>query len=94
MRASAITHHRLGGRNVPVKDIDWRQLGSCRGLDPAIFYPETEEEADSAKIVCAGCGVRTACLEHALQRREKQGVWGGSTERERRRIIRQRRRSA
>ena len=37
---------RLGGRAVPVKDIDWRQLGACRGLDPAIFYPETDEEAD------------------------------------------------
>jgi WhiB family redox-sensing transcriptional regulator len=82
------------GANVPVTNIDWRQLGACRGLDPGIFYPETDDESDSAKLVCAACGVRTACLEHALQRREKQGVWGGSTERERRRIIRQRRRSA
>ena len=88
------TSTRLGGRPVPVKDIDWRQLGACRGLDPGIFYPETDEEADSAKAVCGACGVRSACLEHALQRREKQGVWGGCTERERRRIIRQRRRSA
>jgi WhiB family redox-sensing transcriptional regulator len=79
---------------VPAKEIDWRQLGACRGLDPGIFYPETDEEAESAKAVCGACGVRTACLEHALQRREKQGVWGGCTERERRRIIRQRRRSA
>ena len=70
---------------MPVKDIDWRQLGACRGLDPGIFYPETDEEADSAKAVCGACGVRSACLEHALQRREKQGVWGGCTERERRR---------
>jgi len=48
----------------------------------------------AAKEVCAGCGVRAACLEHALSSREKAGVWGGATERERRRIIRQRRRSA
>ena len=68
--------------------------GGVPGAGPGIFYPETDEEADSAKAVCGACGVRSACLEHALQRREKQGVWGGCTERERRRIIRQRRRSA
>jgi WhiB family redox-sensing transcriptional regulator len=79
---------------VPVKDIVWRELGACRGLDPGIFYPETDEEADQAKSVCGECDVRVACLEHALSCREKQGVWGGATERERRRIIRQRRRSA
>ena len=47
-----------------------------------------------AKEVCELCGVRAACLEYALSNREKAGVWGGATERERRRIIRQRRRSA
>jgi WhiB family redox-sensing transcriptional regulator len=75
-------------------NIVWRQLGACRGLDPGIFYPETDEEAEPAKEVCQSCGVRVACLEHALASREKQGVWGATTERERRRIIRQRRRSA
>lgn len=69
-------------------------LGACRGLDPTIFYPDDDDEADIAKQVCAQCGVRSACLDHALQRREKVGVWGGHTERERRRIIRQRRRTA
>jgi WhiB family redox-sensing transcriptional regulator len=79
---------------VAMADVQWRQRGACRGLDPGIFYPDTDEEADEAKAVCAECGVRVACLEHALTIREKQGVWGGATERERRRIIRQRRRSA
>lgn len=69
-------------------------LGACRGLDAGIFYPETDEEAEVAKQVCAECGVRSACLEYALARREKVGVWGGATERERRRILRQRRRTA
>ena len=77
-----------------MKDIVWRQLGECSGLDPGIFYPETDEEAEVAKAVCDSCGVRVACLEHALASREKQGVWGGATERERRRIVRQRRRTA
>ncbi len=75
-------------------DVIWRELGACRGLDPEVFFPETDEEADIAKNICATCDVRVACLEHALSSREKVGVWGGTTERERRRIIRQRRRSA
>jgi WhiB family transcriptional regulator, redox-sensing transcriptional regulator len=72
----------------------WLDLGACRGLDPETFYPEDEEDAEKAKAVCAQCAVRVTCLEFALGHREKQGVWGGATERERRRIIRQRRRSA
>jgi WhiB family redox-sensing transcriptional regulator len=72
----------------------WRQHAACRGLDPLIFYPATDEEAEDAKDVCDGCPVREACLEHALAVREKEGVWGGATERERRRIIRQRRRAS
>jgi WhiB family transcriptional regulator, redox-sensing transcriptional regulator len=81
-------------RVVSAKAINWRELGACRGLEPSIFFPEEEDDAIDAKEVCAGCGVRVACLEHALTIREKQGVWGGATERERRRIIRQRRRTA
>jgi WhiB family transcriptional regulator, redox-sensing transcriptional regulator len=72
----------------------WRERGACKGLDPQIFYPETDEDADAAKRVCSQCHVQTACLEYALQSREREGVWGATTERERRRIIRQRRRSA
>jgi WhiB family redox-sensing transcriptional regulator len=59
-----------------------------------MFYPDEDEPCEEAKAVCGGCHVRVACLEHALNQREKQGIWGGATERERRRIIRQRRRTA
>jgi WhiB family redox-sensing transcriptional regulator len=69
-------------------------MGACRGLDASIFYPDDDDEAFAAKAVCEGCNVRVECLEHALAVREKSGVWGGATERDRRRIIRQRRRSA
>jgi WhiB family transcriptional regulator, redox-sensing transcriptional regulator len=72
----------------------WLDLGACKGLDPALFYPEDEDAAEEAKDVCTQCAVRVTCLEFALSHREKQGVWGGATERERRRIIRQRRRTA
>ncbi|MGH9108251.1 MAG: WhiB family transcriptional regulator [Acidimicrobiales bacterium] len=74
----------------------WRKRAACRGIDVEVFYPLTEEEVDAvpAKAICAGCPVRQACLEHALAHREREGVWGGATERERRRIIRHRRKSA
>ena len=76
------------------QQIEWRKLGDCRGLDAAVFYPDEDDDAEDAKAVCQMCAVRVACLEHALMSREKVGVWGGATERERRRIIRQRRRPA
>ena len=75
-------------------NLSWRQSAACRGVDPGIFYPASEEEADVAKSICAQCNARQACLEYALVNREREGVWGGATEKERRRIQRQRRKSA
>lgn len=73
-------------------DRHWVTRSACKGLDPTIFYPATDEEADEAKAVCAECPVQEDCLEHAIGHREHNGVWGGATERERQRIIRRRRR--
>lgn len=75
-------------------NLTWRQHGACRGTDPDIFYPVSDEDAEEAKSICATCPVREPCLEYALATRERDGVWGGATERERRRMIRQRRKSA
>jgi WhiB family redox-sensing transcriptional regulator len=75
-------------------NLSWRQRGACRGIDPDTFYPPSDEEAGPAKAICAECPVREACLEFALANRERDGVWGGATERERRRMVRQRRKSA
>ncbi len=74
----------------------WRDQARCRGVDPQIFHPSEEDEvaADAAKAICARCPVVDSCLEFAISAREKDGVWGGLTARERRRLIRQRRRSA
>lgn len=74
----------------------WRVKAACQGLDPSIFYPadDSDDEALAAKAVCAVCPVQDSCLEHALGSKEREGVWGGATERERRRIVRQRRRAA
>jgi WhiB family transcriptional regulator, redox-sensing transcriptional regulator len=73
---------------------NWRQRAACRGVDPGIFYPVSDEDAEEAKAICMSCQVRQSCLEYSLATREREGVWGGLTERERRRIVRQRRKSA
>ena len=75
-------------------ELAWRRHAACRGLDPEIFFPALDDDVEDAKAVCAGCAVRETCLEFALQVREKEGVWGGATEKERRRILRQRRRAS
>ena len=72
----------------------WRLHARCRGVDPLIFHPVNDVDAAQAKAICALCPVQEACLDHAVTDREKDGVWGGLTARERRRLIRQRRRSA
>jgi len=74
--------------------MSWREWARCRGVDPEIFYPPEEDEALHAKEICAECPVREVCLDYALTNREKIGVWGGMTERERRRMLRQRRKAS
>ncbi len=75
-------------------NLSWRQRGACRGLDPDVFYPPSDDEADEAKAICATCPVKEPCLEFALDTREAEGIWGGTTARERRRLLRQRRKIA
>jgi WhiB family transcriptional regulator, redox-sensing transcriptional regulator len=77
-------------------NLPWQSKAACQGLDASIFFPDPDVDDDAlpAKAVCAECPVSESCLEHALGYREKDGIWGGCTERERRRIIRQRRRTA
>jgi len=73
----------------------WEQIAACRGIDASIFFPEDEnDDAELAKQICDGCSVATPCLEYAITVKEKEGVWGGATQRERRSIIRRRRRAA
>ncbi|MGH8976807.1 MAG: WhiB family transcriptional regulator [Acidimicrobiia bacterium] len=73
---------------------DWRDRGRCKGADPAVFHPEDDDDpAVAAKQVCELCMVREACLEHAIVMRERLGVWGGYTAKERRRVIRRRRKA-
>ena len=75
-------------------DTSWRVNSACQGLDPDIFYPDSEDNCDQAIAICESCHVRIACLNYALETREKQGLWGGASARERRRLLRVGRRSA
>jgi WhiB family redox-sensing transcriptional regulator len=69
---------------------EWHQYANCLGVDPDLFFPERGASTREAKEVCRGCIVREDCLEYALANGEKFGIWGGMSERERRRIRRQR----
>ena len=75
----------------PLPDPDsvnrWMAIGSCRMYPPATFFPSDGVGVDKARKICAGCPVSDTCLEHALEHRIEHGVWGGCSERERRRIL-------
>lgn len=75
-------------------ELAWSKNAACRGIDAAIFYPASEDDVDVAKSICNQCRAQSQCLEWALAKREHNGVWGGASERERRRILRQRQRAA
>lgn len=68
----------------------WQLQANCLGVDPDLFFPERGASTKEAKAVCRGCVVREDCLEYALANGEKFGIWGGLSERERRKIRRQR----
>ena len=72
------------------QDRDWQTRANCMGVDPDLFFPERGASTREAKEVCRGCGVREDCLEYALANGEKFGIWGGLSERERRRLRRAR----
>lgn len=65
---------------------DWQKQGECVGLNPDIFFPAKGDDFKSAKAVCAACAVRAECLEYALATEQRFGVWGGTSERERRKL--------
>jgi WhiB family redox-sensing transcriptional regulator len=68
----------------------WQTKSNCMGVDPDLFFPERGASTREAKEVCRGCVVREECLEYALSNGEKFGIWGGMSERERRRLRRAR----
>jgi len=77
--------------DAPRDDATWMLQAHCRGMNPAVFFPTDGAGFEAARRVCVECPVRTECLEYALVNRIDQGAWGGTSERERRRILRRRR---
>ena len=65
---------------------DWMLKAACRGSDPSLWIIERGDSAVEAKSICATCPVIDECLNYALANNERLGVWGGTCERERRRI--------
>jgi WhiB family transcriptional regulator, redox-sensing transcriptional regulator len=66
----------------------WQERALCAQTDPEAFFPEKGGSPREAKRICTGCEVRVECLEYALANDERFGVWGGLSERERRRMRR------
>ena len=73
-----------------VEELGWQERALCAQTDPEAFFPEKGGSTREAKRICAGCDVKTQCLEYALTNRIEHGVWGGTSERERRRILKRR----
>lgn len=69
---------------------DWMQQRACTNVPSEWFFPGRGEDTARAKAVCADCPVRIECLEYAVRNGEKYGIWGGTSERERRAIRKQR----
>ena len=72
----------------PVEEPDWQERALCAQTDPEAFFPEKGGSTREAKRICSGCEVRAECLEYALTNDERFGIWGGLSERERRRLRR------
>jgi len=69
-------------------DDQWQERALCAQTDPEAFFPEKGGSTREAKRICLGCDVKNECLEYALANDERFGIWGGLSERERRRIKR------
>jgi len=78
----------------PDSESAWMADGNCRLHPPATFFPSDGVGVDRARKICRDCPVMSRCLDYALAERIDHGVWGGCSERERRRILKSRRQDA
>ena len=72
-----------------LKPQPWMRQANCVDADPALFFPERGEPSSPAKAICLACPVRVECLNYALSINERHGIWGGTSENERRVLRRQ-----
>ena len=97
------SHIRYDAAQIPVKvapvlplfgttdedvEVGWQERALCAQTDPEAFFPEKGGSTREAKKVCTGCDVRGECLDYALAHDERFGIWGGLSERERRKLKR------
>ncbi|MCY3539032.1 MAG: WhiB family transcriptional regulator [bacterium] len=73
-----------------VEPVGWREFANCLGANEDLFFPDRGASTRAAKQICAECQVRVDCLEYAVTQGEKFGIWGGLSERERRKIRKRR----
>ena len=85
-----VTPGRQCMRMENVLDTEWMAEGNCADKPPSLFFPSDGVGVEVAKRVCADCPVKARCLEYARDNRIDHGVWGGTSERERRRILKAR----
>jgi WhiB family redox-sensing transcriptional regulator len=83
-----VTHDALFALIESGDDRSWRERAACTGIDPDLFFPERGDRTEPAKAVCATCPVVAPCLASALREHESFGVFGGTSERERKAIRR------
>jgi WhiB family redox-sensing transcriptional regulator len=76
----------FGADEDELTELGWQERALCAQTDPEAFFPEKGGSTREAKKVCLGCDVRGDCLEYALAHDERFGIWGGLSERERRRL--------
>jgi len=68
------------------EQLSWQADALCAQTDPEAFFPEKGGSTRDAKRICSGCEVKAQCLEYALENDERFGIWGGLSERERRKL--------
>jgi WhiB family redox-sensing transcriptional regulator len=91
LRVPLVSVEMFGGetfRGEPAEEPDWQERALCAQTDPEAFFPEKGGSTREAKRICLGCEVKDACLDYALAHDERFGIWGGLSERERRRLKR------
>jgi WhiB family transcriptional regulator, redox-sensing transcriptional regulator len=96
MAAPRGAYAKPGIRTLGIAGVEWHNRAACRDKDPELFFPvgrggrPTELQIEKARTVCAACPARSECLQWALDGEPVEGIWGGTTEGERARIIRAR----
>ncbi len=92
---SCYHHHHYAGtldryravEAFPAVDVSWQDQALCAETDPELFFPEKGGSTREAKAICGACLVRAECLDYALDTGQRFGIWGGCSERERRRLL-------